>query len=265
MTKPAGGMNTSANGHANPTSGWMLQAARVRDAYTALHADFCAWNPSPAFRDIFRTAVLDDLRRRLGEQPIVRVLDIGCGHGTWAEELAGAVELAERRIEYLGIDLAPSRIEAARQRFARRTNFRFETADADAFDPPHRYDLLLAIEVLVHVPAQRHRDWLHRWHDWLRPGGYVVIIDKDRYSRHALRLRLDRFNLRYLPGFLRRKRPLFPEHFAPLMQTLCYPSFAYLARIADEAGFHVHLIRHRQAFRALTLERRRPERRCIVH
>lgn len=265
MTTSAESTRPFAGSSAAATSAWTLHAARVRDVYTALHADFCAWNPSPAFRDIFRTAVLDDLRRRLSEQPLLRVLDIGCGHGTWAEELAGAVELAERRIEYLGIDLAPSRIAAARQRFARRTNFRFEAADADLLEPTLRYDLILAIEVLVHVPPPRHRDWLRRWHSWLRPGGRAVIIDKDFYSRHALRLRLDRFSLRWMPGFLRRKRPVFPAHFAPLVRMLRYPSFAHLARIAGDEGFAVNPMQQAQAFRALILERPTPTRRPIVH
>jgi len=74
------------------------RAARVRDAYIALHEDFSVWTPSAAFRGTFHATALEEARRRLQSQDKLRVLEVGCGHGTWAEELYNHLDQADERV-----------------------------------------------------------------------------------------------------------------------------------------------------------------------
>jgi SAM-dependent methyltransferase len=224
----------------------------VRRAYIALHDDFSAWSPSEAFRHVFCEAVVADVRDRLAVRDRVRVLEIGCGHGTWAGELIAALGPDASRVDYTGIDFTEPRIELGRRRLAKHPNVRLQVADANTFEPADPADVIMAIEVVSHVGADTHAAWLARWHRFLRPGGCAVIIDKDRISRHGLRFLLDRV--------LRRIRPsgrtyYFPQKYDALVRTLRYPSFAALRRIATAAGFTARPLLKHGMFRGLTLVR----------
>lgn len=223
----------------------------VREAYAALREDFARWTPSTTFRDIFQATVIAEVRRRLAGGEAVRVMEVGCGHATWAEEMYRALAGPEARIDYVGIDFTPERVELGRRRLARVPSARLLVADANEFDTHERFDLVLAIEVLQHVDPRRYETWLARWRDWLRPGGAVVVIDKERYSAHALRVRMDLARRRWLPDRLRRSGYYFPEPFTTLMSTLAYPAFGGLRRLAARLGYTVRPIVRRGVFRAL--------------
>ncbi len=76
-----------------------------------------------------------------------RVIDVGCGDGTYSVELleAGAREV-------IGIDAARLAIESARRRFGERENLRFEVADVYALEEPvDRYDIAVVRGLLHHL------------------------------------------------------------------------------------------------------------------
>lgn len=223
---------------------------RVRYAYEALRADFERWTPSAAFTRAFDNTALAEIARRLEIGPSVDVLEVGCGHGSWAERLYDRIESADDRVRYTGIDFCESRVAFGRDRLARHPSIRLVTADAETYEPPMPIDVLLAVEVISHVPSDRHAAWLARWCRWLRPGGSFVVIDKDRFSRHSLRVRLDYFRRR-LPKRLRGVRYYFPDHFDDLLGTLHYPSFRRLACLARRQGFSTRPVFRCEVFRAL--------------
>ena len=232
------------------------EAMRVRDAYEALHDDFASWTPSASFAAAFERGVIAEIRRRLAarhDRPM-RILEVGCGHGVWAGRIRDAFAGADDRLEYTGIDLSIRRVTLARERLADWRTANFTVADGEAFVPVAPVDLLLAIEIISHVPAARQGAWLDRWRDWLAPGGCAVIIDKDKYSRHALKVWWDRTRRHWLPIGLRGK-PYFPAHFTPLMDTLRYPSFRRLARLARRAGLPARPVQTEGAFHILTMDR----------
>jgi len=113
----------------------------------------------------------------------------------------------------------------------------FACADCENLEPDGRFDLILAVEVISHVPFDRYSDWFARWREWLAEGGSAIVIDKDRYSRHNLRLKWDSLKRRVLPGFLKGRRYYFDDDFADLVGTLNYPSFARMSRISRRVGF----------------------------
>lgn len=244
------GASRSPNGSTTPDPG----LEKLRRAYAELWRDFEEWTPSDTFRRVFARVVVAEVRRRLAGGGRVRIIEAGCGHGTWAEELFQALSADGDRIDYLGLDFVEPRIRLARQRLGRVENASFELADAAVFDPDGPVDIVLAIEVLCHLTPRQHAQWMRRWQNWLRPGGCFIVIDKDGRSRHALRFRWDRLKRRCLPARLRGRLYYFPERFGQLVDTLRYPNFDRLRAQAARCGYRVRPIHADGIFRALTAD-----------
>jgi SAM-dependent methyltransferase len=95
-----------------------------------------------------------------------RVLDVGCGAGSFATRLARRVEQVD------AVDRSPAMIEIARQRTPDNVNCIL----ADVLTDPLRggdYDAIFSISALHHMPLQ---DALPRFAALLRPGGVLAAI-----------------------------------------------------------------------------------------
>jgi SAM-dependent methyltransferase len=97
-----------------------------------------------------------------------RLLDIACGVGYGTRLLA---DHGAGRIEALGVDLSPEAIDYARARYGGERT-RFLAADAMAFDDPARFDTIVSIETIEHLPHPA--DFVARLVRLLRPGGRLV-------------------------------------------------------------------------------------------
>ena len=75
-----------------------------------------------------------------------RVLDVGCGDGTYTREL---IDMNPRFVR--GIDAASAAIERARARYARAGLLEFETISAYDLDPADRFDVAILRGVLHHL------------------------------------------------------------------------------------------------------------------
>jgi len=85
------------------------------------------------------------LLKVLGPIKFKSVLDVGCGFGRIGELLA------DRDVDYTGIDVSDEMIRAARKRLP---DGKFRTTSLEAFAPTETYDLVLAVEFLMHVPPE---------------------------------------------------------------------------------------------------------------
>jgi ubiquinone/menaquinone biosynthesis C-methylase UbiE len=117
-----------------------------------------------------RTSILAQL------QPGDAVLDVGCGTGTLALEVARRVGRAGR---VAGIDPSPQQIARARAKAARRNapiEFQIGVIEQLAF-PDRTFDVVFSTLMMHHLPAPLKRQGLAEIARVLKPGGRLVIAD----------------------------------------------------------------------------------------
>lgn len=95
-----------------------------------------------------------------------RVLDIGCGAGSFATRLAHRVEHVD------AVDRCAAMIEIARQRTPDNVNCILADVLTDPL-PTDVYDAIFSISALHHMPLQ---DALLRFAALLRPGGVLAVV-----------------------------------------------------------------------------------------
>lgn len=96
------------------------------------------------------------------------VLDAGCGFGRVGEMIA----YARPDARYTGIDISPDLLDAARQRLPKAALWQ---KDVTAFETSRRWDLVLAISVLSHIPPDQVAGVAHKLRTWARHD--LVTVD----------------------------------------------------------------------------------------
>jgi SAM-dependent methyltransferase len=115
-------------------------------------------------------------------------LDIGCGRGAFARQLA------RRSERVIGIDLSPNMIRAARERSRDSPNVEFDVADVMSYDlGAGRFDCIASMATLHHLPLA---ELLPRLARALRPGGVLLVLDL-RQSRGLVDRVMDCLALRF--------------------------------------------------------------------
>jgi ubiquinone/menaquinone biosynthesis C-methylase UbiE len=117
-------------------------------------------------------------------QPGEQVLDVGCGTGTLAMEVARCVGRAGRVV---GIDPGPQQIARARAKVARRNlpiEFQIGVIEQLAF-PDQTFDVVLSTLMMHHLPAPLKRQGLAEIARVLKPGGRLIIADFKRKQERA--------------------------------------------------------------------------------
>src|SRR5580704_5506996 len=102
------------------------------------------WLQSLAGAGAFTRWVLDEISPWLGQ----RILEVGCGIGTYTAELA----VGSRKIT--AMDMEPAFVAEAARRLAEHPNVRLVCGDATAVDMPKQdgaFDTVILFDVLEHV------------------------------------------------------------------------------------------------------------------
>jgi SAM-dependent methyltransferase len=170
----------------------------------------------PAVRAL-RSHMVGRILQATGTAEGSRVLSLGCGIGDTELLLAPHVR------EVVGVDLSPSAIRQARADAERLgiTNARF--LEGSATDG--RFDAVIAIFFLHHLPDAELAALPQQVHQWLPPGGAFYSLDP---SRRRLSGAIGRL---LIPGMMKRyqtpdERELDPESTAALF---------------SDAGFRAHV------------------------
>lgn len=146
---------------------------------------------SSAYRAVFIN--LDDLATRLAGYAPDRILEVGCGQGNVARHLLRHLP----ECEYVGIDVSPdpgSGYAGPRQ----RVQFRQIRLADFAAQSPGRFDLVLFVDVIHHVPVAERIPLLREAAALVTPGGLLAIKDWERSA--GLIHRLSYVADRYLSG-----------------------------------------------------------------
>ena len=158
------------------------RARAPEDAYVAELFDAFADDYDDTLVDGLHTRVPELVLAALGDRPLGRVADLGCGTG-----LLGA-SLRERATELVGVDLSPKMLDHARDTGA------YDALHHEGIDvflgrthPP--FDTLVLADVLVYVGDLR--PLLPRLHATLVPGGQLVATTEavDDAPSHGVVLR----------------------------------------------------------------------------
>lgn len=224
------------------------------------------WFRDPAFWEVMRPftfpeARLDAAAREVASllallessgtamRPGARVLDLPCGPGRHA------VELARRGYEVTGYDLMPRHVEQARTRAADAgVHARFEVADMYACPlEPGAYDVVLNLFTSIGYSEHEADDMalVRRVHDALRPGGVFVI---DTKGKEVLARAFESRRYHELDGWVVHETVRVVDAWRRVVVTLTFlrdgeertASFAHrifgasdLARLLEAAGFDV--------------------------
>ena len=134
----------------------------VRDSYDRISRAYRG-DTLPRDRGYFRW--LDVLTPYLKQGDAV--LDLGCGCGVpMAQEISQLCSVT-------GIDISPVQIDRARKLVPNGT---FECRDmATAEFEDGRFDAIVSLFSIIHLPVREHRALLARMFSWLRSGGYLLI------------------------------------------------------------------------------------------
>lgn len=115
-------------------------------------------------------SVYPHLERHLREGSI---LDLGCGPGNTANELAATAYQT-----YVGVDISEAALDKAIRRTeesGRADKNRFVREDFINYVPTQQFDVILFRESIYHVPTRKVKAVLDRYSHYLRNGGVFVV------------------------------------------------------------------------------------------
>jgi cyclopropane-fatty-acyl-phospholipid synthase len=131
----------------------------------------CLWEPGTASLDDAETAMLELTCERAGVRDGQRILDLGCGWGSFT--LFAAARHPRARITAVSNSAPQGAFIRARAAARGLGNVEVITADVNRFAPAGRFDRVVSVEMFEHV-----RNWpelLRRVHRWLEPGGRLFV------------------------------------------------------------------------------------------
>ena len=137
-----------------------------------LHPDAPAWF----------NALVDRLQERAWKRglawaapaPGARVLDVGCGTGRWLRRYS------ELKLNAYGVDATPGMLQRALEL---RTDCPVVAAPAQRLPfQDEAFDLVSAVTVVQHVPADAQSEVLREMARVLRPGGHLMLLELTRGS-----------------------------------------------------------------------------------
>lgn len=124
--------------------------------------------------------------------PTARVLDLGCGNGELARELAQR----EHRGAYVGLDFSTELLAEAKKRIPENLEVIFLPVDLSAYDwdaaiSVAKFDAILAFAVLHHLPGTKlHQQVLKKVHANLSKDGYLIHSEWQFLNSPRLRARI---------------------------------------------------------------------------
>lgn len=140
------------------------------------------WKDATTLQDA-QNAKLDLVARKVGLEPGMRVLDLGCGWGgmaSWAAEKYGC--------SVVGVTLSKDQVALGNQLWGKQgKGLDVELRLCDYRDVRGTFDRVISIGMMEHVGPKNHRDMLEVMHRTLKPDGVALIhtIANNKSRRHG--------------------------------------------------------------------------------
>ncbi len=109
------------------------------------------------------------IERYVKPEPGNRVLDIGCGPGDVLTEMP--------TVDYIGFDIDPRLIDAARKKHGNTGQFFCAPVNEQAISAFERFDLVLATGVIHHLSDEEALELCRLARNVLKPGGPLITWD----------------------------------------------------------------------------------------
>lgn len=135
------------------------------------------WGEGALTLDQAQEAKLDLICRKLGLEPGMRLLDIGCG---WGSLMGYAAE--RYGVECVGITISR---EQAALGAARYRGLPVEFRLQDYRDLDERFDRIASVGMFEHVGRKNHRIYMEVAHRCLEPGGLFLLHTIGKNQRHS--------------------------------------------------------------------------------
>jgi cyclopropane-fatty-acyl-phospholipid synthase len=124
-----------------------------------------------------QAAKLDLICRKLQLKPGMRVLDIGCG---WGSFMSYAAE--HYGVEAVGVSISKEQIAWAKERYkGLPLEFRFQ--DYRELNEP--FDAIASVGMFEHVGRKNHREYMELAHRCLKPGGLFLLHTIGKNQRNS--------------------------------------------------------------------------------
>lgn len=102
-------------------------------------------------------------------EPNSDILDVGCGTGRPV-----SYRMAECGHKVIGIDISQEMIAIAKRQVT-DNEAEFEKADMTKYAPKKQFDAIFAVFSLFNISYSQTVEMLEKYHQWLKPGGRVII------------------------------------------------------------------------------------------
>jgi 2-polyprenyl-3-methyl-5-hydroxy-6-metoxy-1,4-benzoquinol methylase len=126
-------------------------------------------------------AEIESLCKIFGNSPIQAILDWGCGVGRVTRHLADYFPDAS----ITGIDVNPTSIEWL-QKNIQGIEWLQSSTNPSSETISGKYDLIIALSVLTHLPANEQANWLNKLYGLLQPQGLVWLSTHGKAYLHQL-------------------------------------------------------------------------------
>lgn len=171
----------------------------------------CLWDASTTDLGAAEERMLELTAERAGIEDGMRILDLGCGWGSftlWAAERFPNAEVFGVSNSRVQRNLILSRASSRGL-----DNVRVETADINVFDPRTRFDRVVSIEMMEHV--RNHPALFARIASWLSPGGSAfahIFCHRSRTYAYEARDASDWMARHFFTGGMMPSESLFERY-----------------------------------------------------
>lgn len=130
------------------------------------------------YADEYRERELLDFEKMMFDEtvaltkPEARILDLGCGSGSPYDKY-----FSDKGFRLTGVDFSDKQIALARKKNPSGT---YITGDISEFKTDQKYDVVLALFSILHVPRNEHRALFENIYSWLNDGGVFLLTISDK-------------------------------------------------------------------------------------